>query len=80
MIEILIDKLKQIYKNFKDQKKSKIFYFEFVENNCNVQNYGNVPIWEPCNYASNIAYYRAVVQICERQKWSMPKKSGMLLL
>jgi len=45
------------------------------ERNCTVQPYGNIPIWEPCNYASNIAYYRTVVEQCTRKSWSMPQDS-----
>ena len=51
---------------------------KFLDNNCTVQDYGKIPIWEPCNYASNIAYYRALVEICEKKNWSMPKKAGIL--
>jgi hypothetical protein len=28
--------------------------------------FGDVKIYEPCNYASNVAYYRAAVRICEK--------------
>ena len=44
-------------------------WFEF---NCTTQEYGNMPIFEPCNYASNIAYYHTVTEICGRQDWNVP--------
>ena len=28
-------------------------------------------IKEPCNYASNVAYYHAVTRICSKENWSM---------
>jgi hypothetical protein len=45
---------------------------KWFEENCTVQEYGNIPIWEPCNYASNIAYYHTTTEICYRQEWNMP--------
>jgi len=45
------------------------------ERNCTVQKYGNIPIWEPCNYASNLAYYHTVVQQCGKKTWNMPSES-----
>merc|ERR1712168_1418968 len=45
------------------------------ERNCTVQKYGNIPIWEPCNYASNLAYYHTVVEQCAKKTWNMPKDS-----
>ena len=32
--------------------------------------------FEPCNYASNIAYYHTATEICAKQDWSMPQKYG----
>jgi hypothetical protein len=26
-------------------------------------------IYEPCKYASNVAYYRSMVRICEKNDW-----------
>jgi len=39
----------------------------------------NVLIYEPCNYVSNIAYHRTMIEICERDltddlKWTLPKE------
>lgn len=45
------------------------------ERNCTVQPYGNIPVWEPCNYASNIAYYHTVVEQCAKESWNMPSQS-----
>jgi len=47
----------------------------WFERNCTDQQYGNIPIWEPCNYASNVAYYHTVVEQCARETWSLPSQS-----
>jgi hypothetical protein len=31
--------------------------------------FGDVLIHEPCNYVSNIAYYRAATRICDNENW-----------
>ena len=31
--------------------------------------FGDVKIFEPCNYASNIAYYRAATRLCDNEDW-----------
>lgn len=28
-------------------------------------------IWEPCNYVSNLAYDRLVVEICKQEGWTL---------
>ena len=28
-------------------------------------------IWEPCNYVSNLAYDRLVVEICNQEDWTL---------
>ena len=33
--------------------------------------FGDVKIYEPCNYASNVAYYRSAVRICEKTDWNL---------
>merc|ERR1711935_233161 len=45
----------------------------WFEKNCTVQEYGQMPIWEPCNYASNLAYYHTTTEICSRQQWNLPE-------
>merc|ERR1712241_110886 len=45
---------------------------KWFEKNCTVQEYGQMPIWEPCNYASNLAYYHTVTEICGRESWNLP--------
>lgn len=35
--------------------------------------YGQMPIYEPCNYASNIAYYHTATEICAREGWNFPE-------
>jgi len=32
---------------------------------------GGVLIYEPCNYSSNIAFYRAATRICDYPNWSI---------
>ena len=47
---------------------------EYFEQNATTQNFHNITIYEPCNYASNIAYYHVTTNICRRrnaQEWSM---------
>ena len=48
----------------------------WFEKNCTVQEYGQMPIWEPCNYASNLAYYHTTTEICSRQQWNLPEDDG----
>jgi len=52
-------------------KPNKIWF----ERNCTVEKYGNMPVWEPCNYASNIAYYHTVIEHCAKETWSMSSAS-----
>jgi hypothetical protein len=33
--------------------------------------FGDVLINEPCNYVSNIAYYRAATRICDNENWNI---------
>lgn len=47
----------------------------WLERNCRIQEFGNVSIWEPCNYVSNLAYYRTTTEICARQNWRLPSTS-----
>ena len=49
---------------------------KWFEYNCTVQEYGGMPIFEPCNYASNVAYYHTAVEICGRKEWSLPMHHG----
>ena len=49
---------------------------KWFESNCTVQEYGQMSIWEPCNYASNLAYYHTVTEICARQEWNLPEDDG----
>lgn len=46
---------------------------KWFESNCTTQEYGQMPIYEPCNYASNIAYYHTVTEICDHPWWYMPQ-------
>ena len=38
----------------------------FLEYNVTVMDVG-VPVYEPCNFASNMVYYHTMVQICDRE-------------
>ena len=33
--------------------------------------FGDVKIYEPCNYVSNVAYFRAAIRICDNEDWSI---------
>ena len=48
----------------------------WFEHNCTVQEFGSIPIHEPCNYASNMAYYHTAREICKRAAWSFPNEYG----
>ena len=52
----------------------------WFEYNCTVQEYGSMPIFEPCNYASNIAYYHTATEICGKVDWSLPMEKGFLFI
>jgi len=45
---------------------------QYHEQNLTVQEYHSIGIYEPCNYASNLAYYHVVTMICDNQEWSLP--------
>jgi hypothetical protein len=51
---------------------------KWFEYNCTTQDYGQMPIFEPCNYASNVAYYHTVTEICARQEWNIPQEHGTI--
>ena len=42
----------------------------WFENNCTRQAPVEMDIWEPCNYASNLAYDRLMVEMCLQQEWT----------
>jgi len=44
---------------------------QYHEQNLTVQDYHSIGIYEPCNYASNFAYYHVVTSICDHTGWSM---------
>jgi len=47
---------------------------KYHEQNATTQNFHNMTIYEPCNYASNVAYYHVVTQICKHKDlWNMPQ-------
>ena len=51
----------------------------WFEYNCTVQEYGSMPIFEPCNYASNLAYYHTATEICGKKDWGLPMEQGLQL-
>ena len=72
------------YSNLKDNTEFEVWWNcsreegkkYWMEENCTVQEYGNMPIWEPCNYASNMAYYHSFLEICNKNhSWSFTTKS-----
>ena len=46
-------------------------YCRWFESNCTEQPGLGLAIWEPCNYVSNLAYDRLVVEMCHQQDWSL---------
>ena len=48
---------------------------QWMEKNATLQNFHNILIMQPCNYASNMAYYRVATQICQhRGKWNIQEE------
>jgi len=47
---------------------------KYHEQNLTVQEYHSIGIYEPCNYASNLAYYHVVTMICDNTDWSLPRE------
>ncbi len=50
---------------------------EYFEQNATHQELGDVLIYEPCNYASNLAYYHVSAAVCahrDQQGFSMDRK------
>jgi len=44
---------------------------KYHEQNLTFQEYHNIGIYEPCNYASNLAYYHVVTMICDHEEWNL---------
>ena len=47
----------------------------WFERNCTVQPGVEMAIWEPCNYVSNLAYDRLVVELCHQDNWTIDQLS-----
>ena len=47
-------------------------WFEF---NCTLQPGMEMAIWEPCNYVSNLAYDRLVVELCSQEHWTLSQQA-----
>ena len=37
----------------------------------NMRKFGEVEVYEPCNYASSVSYYRAVTRVCDYLGWNL---------
>ncbi len=48
-------------------------WYEF---NCTVQELGGLSIYEPCYYASNMAYYHTLVELCLYNDWRVGDNYG----
>lgn len=46
---------------------------EYAEGKSSGKQFGDVLVYEPCNYVSNVAYYRAVMRICDYEEWKLDK-------
>ena len=44
----------------------------YYEHNITVTNFKNMPVYEPCDFASNLAYYHDVLEFCDRMSSSQP--------
>ena len=54
---------------------------EYFDKNCTVQTqeHGDMSALEPCNYASNVAFYVMTNEIC-KETWNMPADYGMKII
>ena len=43
----------------------------WFESNCTMQHGLEMAIWEPCNYISNLAYDRLVLELCRQDDWTL---------
>lgn len=39
-----------------------------------MKRFGDVDVYEPCNYVSSVAYYRAAVRVCDYTGWKLSKE------
>ena len=37
--------------------------------------YAGMAIWEPCNFVSNLAYDRLVVELCNQSDWTLSEEA-----
>jgi len=47
----------------------------YFENNCTRQEPVTMDIWEPCNYASNLAYDRLMLEMCLQEDWAFSSQT-----
>merc|ERR1719347_1496774 len=47
---------------------------KWFELNCTRQPGVPMDIWEPCNYVSNLAYDRLVLEMCNQENWTLGEK------
>ena len=51
----------------------------FAEDNATAQEFHGMVVYEPCNYASNVAYYHDATEMCKRQgSLSIPREEYIL--
>ena len=43
----------------------------WIEFNTTVSDLHNITIFEPCNWVSNVAYYRTLVSVCDKSDWTL---------
>ena len=55
-----------------NESRQNLNFSRWFEKNCTVQPGLEMAIWEPCNYVSNLAYDRLVVELCSQTDWVMP--------
>jgi len=53
---------------------------QFSERNATRLRYNNIMLYEPCNFASNLAYYEMSKAVCEYAHWTLPPASVRALI
>ena len=48
---------------------------QYKESNLTEMDVDEIGIYEPCNSASNLAYYRTAIGVCDHDGWAMPATS-----
>mmetsp|Transcript_26570 Transcript_26570/g.71212 ORF Transcript_26570/g.71212 Transcript_26570/m.71212 type:complete len:284 (+) Transcript_26570:71-922(+) len=53
---------------------------QYKESNLTEMDVDKIGIYEPCNSASNLAYYRTAIGVCDHDGWAMPATSQQALI